>query len=325
MDIPNLGERAAYYFAQGIADSSLRTYHSGEIRYLKYCGRQDFPPLPLTEHGLCGFVAHLADENLKHRTVKTYLSGLRYYQIKAGLPDPFQGAMPRLSYVLKGVKSNEAKRGGGSRERLPITPSILRKLREVWLPIASDPDTKLIWAACCLCFFAFLRAGELTVPSDGSYDPVVHLSFSDLAVDNLQKPSSLRNTIKQSKTDPFRRGVNLWVGRTGSDLCPVAAVLDYLRVRGSRPGPLFVFVDRRVLSRQRFVDAVCSALEKAGFDQAKYCSHSFRIGAASAAAAKGIEDCVIKTLGRWESLAYLQYIRLPREQLAGFSGLLASP
>ena len=282
------------------------------------------PPYP-SECGLCAFVAHLADEQLKHRTVKTYLSGLRYHQIKAGFPDPFQGAMPRLAYVLRGVKSDEAKRGGGSRERLPITPSILRKLREVWSPSGTERDTKLIWAACCLCFFAFLRAGELTVPSDSTYDPAVHLSLSDVATDAPLNPSALRITVKQSKTDPFRRGVDLWVGRTGTDLCPVAAVLDYMKVRGPRPGPLFVFTDGRVLTRQRFVDAVRSALETAGIDQSKYCSHSFRIGAASTAAAKGIEDCVIKTLGRWESLAYLQYIRLPREQLAGFSSLLASP
>ena len=317
--------RAAYYFAQGLVASSLRTYQSGYTRYLKFCSSHNVTPIPLSECGLCAFVAHLANEQLKYRTVKTYLSGLRYHQIKSGFPDPFQGAMPRLAYVLRGVKSDEAKHGGGSRERLPITPSILHKLREVWSPSGTERDTKLIWAACCLCFFAFLRAGELTVPSDRTYDPVVHLSLSDVATNAPLNPSALRITVKQSKTDPFRRGVDLWVGRTGTDLCPVAAVLDYMKVRGPCPGPLFVFTDGRVLTRQRFVDAVRSALETAGIDQSKYCSHSFRIGAASTAAAKGIKDCVIKTLGRWESLAYLQYIRLPREQLAGFSSLLASP
>lgn len=57
----------------------------------------------------------------------------------------------------------------------------------------------------------------------------------------------------------------------------------------------------------------------------KYCSHSVRISAATTAAAKGVEDCVIKILGRWESLAYLQYVKLPRERLAGYSSVLASP
>ena len=233
--------------------------------------------------------------------------------------------MPCLSYILRGVKSNEVKLGAGTREHLPITPGILQKMHAIWSPSGTEHDTKLVWAACCLCFFTFLHAGEMTVPSDDAYDPAVHLSVNDLAVDDPSSPSALRITIKQSNTDPFRRGVDLWVGKTESDLCPVAAVLDYFIARGSRTGPLFMFADGQPLTRQHFVDVVRSALDAAGFNKDKYCSHSFCIGAASAATARGVEDCIIKTLGRWESLAYLQYIRLQREQLAGISGLLAAP
>ena len=105
---------------------------------------------------------------------------------------------------------------------------------------------------------------------------------------------------------------------------PVAAMLDFLRARGTEAGALFTFRDGRVLTRARFVELVRAALRKAGVEHEKYSGHSFRIGAATTAAAKGIEDCIIKILGRWESLAYLQYIKLPREQLAGYSAALAS-
>ena len=320
LDVGGLAERAAFYFAQGLADSSICTYRSGQKRYITFCDRSSMSPLPLSEQGLCNFVAHLADEHLKHRMIKTYLSGLRFLEIKAGLSDPFQGSIPRLTYILRGIRVNEAKHGSGTKERLPITPGILRKLHAVWSPNGHEHDTKLVWAASCLCFFAFLRVGEMTVPSDHSFDPAVHLGIGDLALDHASSPSALHITIKRSKTDPFRHGVDLWVGKTGSDLCPVAAVLDYLKARGSRVGPLFVFADGRLLTRQRFIDRVRSALGAAGIDQSKYCSHNFRIGAA-----RGIEDCVIKTLGRWESLAYLRYVRLPREQLAGTSSQLAAP
>jgi len=163
---------------------------------------------------------------------------VRSFRIKRGFADPFLGAqLPRLEHVLRGIKKNEAKRGSGSRERLPITPVILKPLKEVWSSSGAECDTKLIWAACCLCFFAFLRAGELTVPSDSAYDSSVHLSVGDIAVDDSRRPSFLWITIKQSKTDMFQKGVDLFVGRTGSDLCPVATVLDFLQARGIFPGP----------------------------------------------------------------------------------------
>ena len=47
--------------------------------------------------------------------------------------------------------------------------------------------------------------------------------------------------------------------------------------------------------------------------------HSFRIGAATAAAAAGVPTHVIKILGCWSSEAYFLYIRTPRETLAAIS------
>ena len=288
----------AFYFAQGLAASSIKMYQSGVNRYLKFC-QSKHSPLPVSQCILCEFILQLADEGLKHRSIKTYLSGVRYYQIRSGHHDPFQGApMPRLEYVMKGIKQHQAKSGVASRTRLPITPSLLRKLKGVWSASGSERDTKLIWAACCLCFFGFMRAGELTVPSDAEFDEQVHLCVADVALDDKRNPSMARVTVKQSKTDPFRKGMDLFIGRTGTDLCPVAALLDYLSMRRSGPGPLFVFTDGRMLSRQRFVDRVREALVKAGVDQTKYCGHSYRRGAAMTAAAKGVEDCIIKTLGR---------------------------
>ena len=326
MVVASLDDRAAFYFTQGLASSSTKTYQSGVNRYLRFCQSQCLTPLPVSENVLCSFVSQLADEGLKFRSIKTYLSGIRFYQIKSGTSDPFQGTtMPRLEYVMKGVKRHQAQMGGSSRTRLPITPSLLHELRKVWSRSKIDRDAKMLWAACCLCFFGFLRAGELTVPSDSAFDPSAHLCVTDVAVvDDKRNPSMLRVNIKQSKTDPFRKGVAIFVGRTGTQLCPVAALLDYLCARGPTPGPLFTFADGRMLTRARFVERVRDGLSAAGVDQAKYCGHSFRIGAATTAAKKGVEDCIIKILGRWESLAYLQYVQLPREQLGGYSKVLAS-
>ena len=81
-----------------------------------------------------------------------------------------------------------------------------------------------------MCFCGFLRSGEITIPTEAAFDEATHLTFSDLAVDEVQAPKVLKVHLKASKTDPFRAGVDVCVGKTGTNLCPVGAMLDYLVV-----------------------------------------------------------------------------------------------
>ena len=82
--------------------------------------------MSVTESLLCAYVSYLADQHLKHATIKVYLSAIRQLQIATGLPDPFAGtAWPRLDQMMKGIKRVEAEKGTVKRERLPISPLIL--------------------------------------------------------------------------------------------------------------------------------------------------------------------------------------------------------
>ncbi len=141
------------------------------------------------------------------------------------------------------------------------------------------------------------------------------LAYGDVRTDSQSHPRLLEVRIKASKTDPFRRGVPINIGRTDWPLCPVAAILSYLVRRGSMEGPLFLFEDGKYLTRDCFVAAVRDALQRAGLDSSLYAGHSFRIGAATTAARWGVPESLIKTLGRWESAAYMLYIRTLRETL----------
>ena len=92
--------------------------------------------------------------------------------------------------------------------------------------------------------------------------------------------------------------------------CLVAALGSFLALRGTSPGLLFCFADGRPLTRQRLSSMVQSILHFAGY-RGSYSGHSFRIGATTAAAARGVLDHLIKTLGQWSSDAYQQYIHTP--------------
>ena len=283
-------------------------------------------PTPASEHHLCLYVAFLASNNLRHSTIKNYLAAVRQLHLAGGKPDPIIHEMARLQQVLRGVKRIQAKAGMRERPRLPISPELLLKLRSVWLGgSTTDRDQKMLWAASVLCFFGFMRSGEITVPSEESYEECSHLSVLDVTVDNVSCPSMLRVHLKASKTDPFRAGIDIFVGRAVGPLCPVSAVLDYMVARGPSPGQLFIFQDGRHLTRTLFVARVREALSATGVNSGLYSGHSFRSGAATTAAARGIGDATIQLLGRWRSDAYKAYIKTPRHALAGISARLVVP
>ena len=182
----------------------------------------------------------------------------------------------------------------------------------------------MLWATVCVCFFGFLRSGDVTVPSDSEFDPAVHITFSNVSLDDVANPQLIKLRLEASKTDPFRKGVDIVLGRTNNQLCPIADLLAYLAVKSGKPGFLFAFNDGRLLTKVRFVNKVRQALSLAGLDAKCYAGHSFRIGAATTSGMCRLSDFTIKMLGRWESTAYLLYIRTPRVQLAKLLAIIGT-
>ena len=125
-----------------------------------------------------------------------------------------------------------------------------------------------------------LRAGELTLESDRSFDPWAQLCFADVAIDDPANPTILKVRIK---ADPFRKGVDIYLGRTNKDLCPLEAILPYIAIWSDQQGFLFQFKNDRLLTKDRFVAKVRELLHQSGVDPKKYAGHSFRIGAATTA------------------------------------------
>ncbi|XP_064402396.1 uncharacterized protein LOC135348148 [Halichondria panicea] len=282
-------------------------------------------PFPVSELLLCSFASYLADEGLAPQTVKTYLASVRNTQLSLGLPDPREGSsLPILKWAQAGISRLRLLKGTKSRVRLPITIHILRAV-QAHLHTASFPDREVFWAIAATAFFGFFRLGELIQPRNTHWDPNLHLSWGDFAVDNHDKPQMVQIHLRQSKCDQFGRGADVIVGRTDDKICPVDAILAYLKHRNNHPGPFFVLRDATSASKEWFIQRLRESLEAIGLPQSSYAGHSFRIGAATTAALAGLEDSIIQKMGRWNSSAYLTYIRTPKDQLASVAKALTKP
>ena len=95
----------------------------------------------------------------------------------------------------------------------------------------------MLWAAASLCFFGFMRLGELTIPSAKSYDAGAHLSFQDVTMDCVHNPRILR--VNQRQTLSGLESTSI----LGPREMDYAQLPPWLVARGPGPGPFFKFED----------------------------------------------------------------------------------
>ena len=112
-----------HYLQMSVAPSTARAYKAAQSRYVAFCAQFSLPPLPASEQTLRLVAAELT-QDLAHS--RSYLSGVRNLHILSGMADPLPGAL-RLNLVLKGIRRVKAT---PPKVKLPVTPLVLRRLRE---------------------------------------------------------------------------------------------------------------------------------------------------------------------------------------------------
>ena len=272
-------------------------------------------PFPLHQETLVLFATYMAETN-SAKNILCKLSAIKYFAELNGYDDDF-ARFTRLHRLMRGIKRVQANKFSKP-PRFPITPPLLLTFQHnLWtLPMVYE-DKLMLWAAMLTAFFGFLRVSEYTLEYVKSYDPATTLCHSDLVI----RPEFIDMTIKASKTDPFKVGITIRFMRNQTQLCPVAAILEYLRHCKQRYGPLFAFQDGRLLTRR----ALAATLSKITPGHIKNLStHSFRIGAATTAAAAGHPRWLIQKMGRWSSDCYRTYLRIPDSTRLAMSTSLAT-
>lgn len=162
----------------------------------------------------------------------------------------------------------------------------------------------LFHAAALIAFFGAFHISELMARSRSDTSGAALLK-EDVAVHGGQ----IRIVLRWSKTDQRQKGTHVMLCTSADrDLCPVSALSECLVLRGDDKGFLLRHRDSSPLTKHQFWTVTSKALEAIGLARQRFCTHSFRIGAASIAAAMGYWEQEIRRIGHWHSKAFASYV-----------------
>ena len=133
-----------------------------------------------------------------------------------------RSSLPYLKRVQAGISRCKGQKGSPTKQRLPVTAEVLQRV----LRVLTSPDRKertVVWAIAVTAFFGFFRLGELLPDTGSTFDPKTDVAWGDLAVDRHTDTRTVKIHLKKSKCDQFGKGVDVYLGRTDLDLCPVTA------------------------------------------------------------------------------------------------------
>jgi hypothetical protein len=299
---PSLVDTAAQLVQASINPASQVSYHRALQDFHTFCMStlHVSSGLPALSGAILSYIAHLYRSGYAASSIHRIISILAYYHKLYQFPDPTQSFLVKkaLSGVSKSIPSVDL--------RSPITPALLQSLVSSCPHMSSSQyNSSLLSSMYLLAFHAFLRVGEMTVTNAKASNPNL-LQRTHIAVlpDHAVVTFS---SFKHHSGPP----ITLSIQANNTQFCPVAHMSRYLSIRGTSPGPLFQFTDGSPVTRTFFTRQLASSLIWSNHTSHHIRSHSFRIGAATTAAASGHSDEAIQRMGRWKSSSFRKYIRIP--------------
>ena len=287
-----------------LAASTKRSYTSAFNHYIDFSKAHNLQEAPIIEYNLLLFITNLSLHS-SFSNIKVHLAAIKHFLTCYGFQQTFP-PMPRLYMLTRAIKrQNNNKKP----PRTPITITTLMQLKTFLIQSDYKYQVQLmLWAAFTTAFFGFLRASEFTAPTINTFDEKTTLLLTDSDIARSQ----IHIHIKTSKTDPFRQGCTIKLAITGNNICPVTALKQFIPLHPTKHGPLFTYIDGSYLTRHRINTILKVAIPSSAQPTS---SHSFRIGAATTAAAAGFPRWLIQKLGRWNSDSFRTYIQIPNETI----------
>jgi len=343
-----LSDMAAIYQFSSITDSTKHEYLVGWRHYTNsfcegemeccpyftrpYAEYQQQGPIPYPTQLVILFYVWLREvRKVQPGTAASYISAVRFMIKNSGIDDKC------FDHAMLGVTKTGGEllyRGDHPEvesKKLPITCGMILEGKKCFSNSIEDQMEQLATEMAYTGLLRFSEYADTRKPGTQHFIRAddVQFTVTNKATGRITKVSGSRAhttspedtlhsvtfTVPSAKNDKFGTGhrftyETLQTDDTVSAFDIARDMFKFAKRAKPRSADPFLSIDGRTQIRyDKFSATLKRMVTIQGFDPEKFSTHSLRIGGATALAAAGVPDSTIQTLGRWKSLAFLEYIR----------------
>ena len=293
---PDLVARAKSLAQLALAERTVKGYAGCARRFITWCGAYNICAVPVTIEDLLLYLA-FRSQRVKFGTVKQDLTAIRYLQTRFGFPMPQD---VRIDDLMAGF----ARLSEPPMPKYPLRVADVRMVCDMLDRCPNEVQAIRDRAMFLTAVFTVFRGNELCGFQ------LVNVRFEARGVE-LRLPRSKRN-----QTGPPE---SIYLAYGDPQICPVRALLGWIRLLPDDTGPLFrrVWSNGRIGTKRLHLNTWTTIVKRAvtllGYDPTEYASHSLRSGGLVSEYEAGSSTLELMRMGRYESerslLPYLKYAR----------------
>ena len=339
LDDPRLMAVEAMWLANSLASNTVKAYEYRFAHFVGFCERAEVSSWlsgedPVAdEDALVGFCLYEFEvQGNKHSTTAAKLSAIRWHTMERGYPNPLEG-----KHVLKRLLAGMKRLRGRVEPKGPLPMEVIVHLYRAVMK-RGRLHLKGAVLAIVVAFFFLLRVSEFAAQDSHHMEKFILLRSSVTFRKNThvcewyEKPDEVELFIRGSKTDQEMQGCVRCHFKSGSELCPVDALVQWFSLtEGSKipaSAPLFsVPVGKTgswsVITRADVSDLIKRAAVDCGIPKSLIGTHSIRISGATHLLLCGCHPLVVQIIGRWRSQCFLRYQRYWSELMHGVPAHMA--
>lgn len=274
-----------------VAPTTRKAYDSAMRSFNEFCSQHKIIKDKYSTTTLELFVTSLPQKGMQSGSIRSILSGIRHYCISHSIDLNFGN--PRLALILKGIQ-----RSNSRQQNRPKNAVRIHHLKRICSAASVIFDSDLackVKAIFTLAFFAMLRPSEV---AHTATTPQHQLKRSSI----IMKANSVK--IKFSSFKHSQGDCTVKILPQSFEVCPWRHLQEYLVRTGCKAinDPLFD------CSVNEAASLLSQCIVHAGV-KSRLTLHSFRRGGATWYSEQGVTDAKLKALGRWNSNAYLKYVK----------------